>query len=119
MIGTAIDIVSWILVVIGAFFTMVGAFGLVRMPELFTRMHAASVTDTLGAAFLIFAMVLQAGFSLVTVTLIFILLLFVFTTPVVTHALAQAALHEGTPPLLSEDRRRRRAGEAEDVGRRS
>jgi len=118
MIGTAIDVVSWLSMALGAFFTLVGAFGLVRMPELFTRMHAASVTDTLGAGLLILAMILQAGFSLVTLKLIFILILFIFTSPVVTHALAQAALHEGTPPLLREDRRER-AREAADVGRRS
>ena len=117
MIGVAIDVVSWLLMALGAFFTLVGAFGLVRMPELFTRMHAASVTDTLGAGFLILAMILQAGFSLVTLKLIFILVLFFFTGPVVTHALAQAALHEGTPPLLTEDRRGDRANEAADAGR--
>ena len=86
---------------------MVGAFGLVRMPEVFTRMHAASVTDTLGVGFLILGMGLQAGFSLVTLKLLFLLALFFFTGPVVTHALAQACLHEGIEPLLAEDRRGR------------
>ena len=62
---------------------------------------------------------LQAGFSLVTLKLVFILILFFFTGPVVTHALAQAALHEGTPPLLTEDRRDGGGGEAVDLGRRS
>jgi multicomponent Na+:H+ antiporter subunit G len=118
MIGTVIDLVSWVLIALGAFFTLVGAFGVVRMPELFTRMHAASVTDTLGAGFLILAMALQGGLSLVTLKLLFLLILFVFMGPVVTHALAQAALHEGTPPLLTEDRRGERANEAADAGRR-
>jgi multicomponent Na+:H+ antiporter subunit G len=110
MIGTAIDVSSWVLMALGAFFTLVGMFGLVRMPELFTRMHAVSVMETLGAGFLILAMVLQAGFSLVTLKLLFIWLLFLFMGPVVTHALARAALYEGTPPLLVEDRRPRDAG---------
>ena len=79
------------LILLGSFFTVVGALGLVRMPEVFTRMHAASVTDTLGVGFLILGMGLQAGLSLVTLKLFFLmLLLFVFTGPVVTHALAQA-----------------------------
>ena len=86
---------------------VVGAFGLVRMPEVFTRMHAASVTDTLGVGFLILGMGLQAGLSLVTLKLLFLLALFFFTGPVVTHALAQACLHEGIRPMLTEDRRRR------------
>ena len=102
----AVEIASWTLILLGSFFTVVGAFGLVRMPEVFTRMHAASVTDTLGVGFLIFGMSLQAGLSLVTVKLLFLLALFFFTAPVVTHALAQACLHEGIKPLLAEDRRR-------------
>lgn len=101
----AVEIASWGLILLGSFFTIVGAFGLVRMPEVFTRMHAASVTDTLGVGFLILGMGLQAGLGLVTLKLVFLLALFFFTGPVVTHALAQACLHEGIKPLLAEDRR--------------
>lgn len=101
----AIEFASWVLILLGSFFTIVGAFGIVRMPEIFTRMHAASVTDTLGIGFLILGMSLQAGFDLVTLKLVFLLALFFFTGPVVTHALAQACLHEGIKPLLAEDRR--------------
>lgn len=100
-----VEIASWVLILLGAFFTLVGAFGLVRMPEVFSRMHAASVTDTLGIGFLILGMCLQAGFSLITLKLVFLLALFFFTGPVVTHALAQACLHAGIKPMLAEDRR--------------
>lgn len=103
----AVDIASWAFILLGSFFTVVGAFGLVRMPEIFTRMHAASVTDTLGVGFLILGLGLQAGFSLVALKLFFLLVLFFFTGPVVTHALAQACLHENIRPMLSEDRRGR------------
>jgi multicomponent Na+:H+ antiporter subunit G len=99
------DIASWFLIVAGSFFTVVGALGLLRMPEVFTRMHAASVIDTLGVGFLIFGMILQAGFSLVTLKLLILLALFFFAAPVVTHALARACLHERIHPLLAEDRR--------------
>ena len=68
-----VEIASWALILLGSFFTVVGALGLVRMPEVFTRMHAASVTDTLGVGFLILGMGLQAGFSLVTLKLLFLL----------------------------------------------
>jgi multicomponent Na+:H+ antiporter subunit G len=98
-----VEIASWALILLGSFFTIVGALGLVRMPEVFTRMHAASVTDTLGVGFLILGMCLQAGLSLITLKLLFLMLLFVFTVPVVTHALAQACLHEGVEPTLSHD----------------
>jgi len=104
-----IDIASWVLILAGSFFTLVGAFGLVRMPEVYTRMHAASVTDTLGVGLLAFGMMLQAGLSLVTLKLVFMVMLFLFTGPVVTHALAQACQHEKIKPLLTEDRRKRRS----------
>ena len=102
-----VDIVSWLLILAGSFFTLAGAVGMIRMPEVFTRMHAASVIDTLGVGLLIAGMVLQAGLTLVTLKLVFLLCLFAITGPVVTHALAQACLHVGIQPKLSEDRRRR------------
>lgn len=103
--GEIAHIVSWVLIVLGSFFVVVGATGMLRMPDLFTRMHAASVIDTLGAGLLAGGFILQAGFSLVTAKLLFVLLLFFFTGPVAAHALAQAALHSGVEPQLDEDRR--------------
>jgi multicomponent Na+:H+ antiporter subunit G len=102
-----VEIASWVCILLGSFFTIVGTVGLVRFPDVFTRMHAASVTDTLGVGLLILGMGLQAGLSLVTLKLFFLLALFFFTGPVVTHALAQACLHENIRPLLSQDRRGR------------
>ena len=99
----AVDIASWICILSGAFFTVAGALGLVRMPDVFTRMHAAGVTDTAGAGLLILGMMLQAGLGLTALKLLILLALFVFTGPVVTHALAQTCLHEDIKPLLAEE----------------
>jgi multicomponent Na+:H+ antiporter subunit G len=99
--------VSWALIIAGGFFTVVGAAGIVRMPDVYTRMHAASVTDTLGAGLLLLGFMLQAGLSLVLLKLAFLLLLLFFIGPVVTHAVANAALHYGIKPVLAEDRRGR------------
>ena len=107
----AIDIASGVLIAIGSFFVLVGAIGLVRFPDIYTRVHGASVIDTTGAGFMILGLMLQAGWSLVTLKLVFILAIFFFTLPVTAHALAQAALHEGIEPKLSEDRRNRDAGQ--------
>jgi len=102
-----VNAASWVLIVAGSFFTIVGAVGLMRMPDVYTRMHAASVTDTLGAGFLLLGFMVQAGLSLVLLKLIFLFLLFFFVSPVATHALANAALHYGIKPILSEDRQGR------------
>jgi multicomponent Na+:H+ antiporter subunit G len=107
VIETMINLASWVLILAGSFFIVVGAIGLVRMPDVYTRMHAASVTDTLGAAFLFAGLMVQAGLSLVALKLGFILVLLFFIGPVATHALAQAALHAAVKPLLAEDRRGR------------
>ena len=97
-----IDVASWVLLLAGGAFCMIGALGLVRMPDFFTRMHAASVTDTLGAGLMLLGLMLQAGFSLVTVKLIVLGLLIFFTSPTATHALAQAALARGLQPVLAQ-----------------
>lgn len=107
MINLALDIVSWALILAGSFFTVAGAIGLVRMPDVYTRMHAASVTDTLGAGLLLAGLMVQAGIGLVSLKLLFILILFFFMGPVATHAVAQAALHAGIRPQLAEDRTKR------------
>ena len=100
--STLIDVASWVLLLAGGAFCMIGALGLVRMPDFFTRMHAASVTDTLGAGLMLLGLMLQAGFSLVTVKLIVLGLLIFFTSPTATHALAQAALARGLQPVLAQ-----------------
>lgn len=97
-------ILSWAFIVAGSFFVLVGSVGLLRMPDVFTRMHAASVIDTVGAGFLIAGMMLQAGATLISLKLLFIFILFFVTSPVATHALAQAALHAGERPELKHDR---------------
>jgi multicomponent Na+:H+ antiporter subunit G len=102
-VSLAITILSWAAILLGSFFTLVGALGLVRMPDIFTRMHAASVTDTAGAGLLVLGMMLQAGVSLTALKLLILFALFFFTGPVVTHALAQTCLHEKIRPLLAED----------------
>jgi multicomponent Na+:H+ antiporter subunit G len=107
VIETMIDLVSWVLILAGSFFIVVGAIGVVRMPDVYTRMHAASVTDTLGAGLLFAGLMVQAGLSLVALKLGFILVLLFFIGPVAAHALAQTALHAAVKPLLSEDRRGR------------
>ena len=99
----AIDLISWALLLAGGGFCMVGGIGLLRMPDFYTRMHAASVTDTLGAVLVLGGLVLQAGFTLVAVKLLMLGLLIFFASPTATHALARAALLRGLRPLLADE----------------
>ncbi len=104
MIETGIAIMSSILLAVGAFFYLVGAIGLIRMPDVFTRMHANGISDTVGAGFMLVGMMLTAGFTLISAKLFIIILIILFTTPIATHALAQAAMHAGIHPMLKSNR---------------
>jgi multicomponent Na+:H+ antiporter subunit G len=98
-----VDVLSWACLVAGGAFCAVGALGLVRMPDFFTRVHAAGVTDTAGAGLMLLGMILQAGFNLIAVKLIMIGLLLLFAGPTATHALAKAARTRGLEPVLAPE----------------
>lgn len=97
----ALDVLSWTLLAAGGFFCVVGGIGLLRMPDFYTRLHAASVTDTLGAGLILLGLILQAGFTLVAAKLVVIGLLIFFTSPAAAHAIARAARGRGLEPLLA------------------
>lgn len=96
--SVALDVLSWIAIVSGLFFMIVGTIGILRMPDLFTRMHAAGMTDTMGAGLLILGMCLQAGFGLVLVRLVLVYVFLMFTSPISSHAISRAALASGVVP---------------------
>ncbi|MDA0340123.1 MAG: monovalent cation/H(+) antiporter subunit G [Proteobacteria bacterium] len=98
-----LDIASGAFLAAGSFLVLVGTIGMLRLPDFFTRLHAAGITDTLGAELLLIGMMLQAGFSLVTVKLILISLFIFFTSPTATHAVANAARTMGLKPALVSD----------------
>jgi multicomponent Na+:H+ antiporter subunit G len=99
-----LDILSWIFLVGGGFLGITGAVGLFRFPDFFTRLHAASVTDTLCAGFIVLGLLLQStGDAMMIFKLVMILLILTYTSPTAAHALAKAALHGGLKPLTGPD----------------
>ena len=99
-----VDIAAWGLLLAGAFFAIVGGVGIVRLPDLFCRMHGAGITDTLGAGLILTGLMLHAGASLITVKLIAVLFFLLTTSPTATHALARSALAQGFAPWSAEGR---------------
>ena len=95
-----IDVLTWLLLVSGAVFSMIGGFGIIRLPEFFSRMHAGGITDTLGAGLIIGGLMLQGGLSLVTVKLFMIIFFLIITSPTACHALAKSALAQEMQPEL-------------------
>jgi multicomponent Na+:H+ antiporter subunit G len=102
-VNLAIHLASWLLLGAGGVFCVIGGVGLIRMPDFYTRVHAASVAETLGAGLILVGLMLQAGLTLVCVKLLIIGLLIFFTSPTATHALTRAALTRGLEPVLAGD----------------
>lgn len=98
-----LDILSWIFLMVGGFLGITGAVGLFRFPDFFTRLHAASVTDTLCVGFIVLGLMLQATSLMMVIKLLLIMLILTYTSPTAAHALARSALHGGMKPVLDGD----------------
>lgn len=98
---SAAEFLSWLCLAGGSVFCIVGGIGMLRMPDLFTRAHAASVIDTLGAGLILLGLLIQAGLTLVAAKLLVIGLLLFFASPTSTHALAKAAMVRGMKPMAT------------------
>lgn len=101
--AAVLDILSWAAIVAGGLLLIVGALGILRFPDVYARMHAAGIIDTLGAGLLLLGLAFQAGFSLIAVKLFLILGFVFFTSPTTTHALARAAMEDSVEPLTVDD----------------
>lgn len=99
----ALDVVSWVCLIGGGFFCIVGGIGLIRMPDFYTRMQAASLTETLGAGLILLGLLIHAGLTLIGAKIVMVGLLIFFTSPTATHALAKAALVRELQPQLSRE----------------
>ena len=101
MTAVLINIIAGVCLLAGSVFCLIGALGLLRMPDFYTRMHAASVIETLGAGLILLGLAILAGFTLVMAKLAMIGILIFFASPTASHALAKAALGDGVKPLLA------------------
>ena len=89
---------------LGLFFLVVAAIGMVRLPDVYTRSHAVSLTDAVGAFFLLTGLAIYQGFSTNTLRILVVLALLYLVNPVISHATVRAALRSGEKPV-AEDRR--------------
>jgi len=103
MMDMILNGLSWFFILFGSAFVLIGAIGVLRLPEVFTRSHAAGMIDTMGAGMILMGLMFQAGgFNLVLVKLVMIGFFLFFTSPVSSHALVRAAMADGAKPLLKE-----------------
>ncbi|CAA6820353.1 MAG: Sodium:proton antiporter [uncultured Sulfurovum sp.] len=95
-----IDLLSDICLLVGGILTLTGAVGLLRFPDFFTRLHAASVTETLAAMLLIIGIMLDTGWTLDSAKLMLLIFIMIIANPTITHALCRAAANGGTTPEM-------------------
>ncbi len=88
--------------VVGLFFVLVAAIGVVRLPDVYARSHAVGLTDSVGAFFLLLGLALYQGFSTNLVKILIVLALLYLLNPVITHATVRAAFRSGLKPWGKE-----------------
>jgi multicomponent Na+:H+ antiporter subunit G len=93
-----VDVVSVVLLLVGVAFLLGGTVGLVRLPDLYTRAHAASKCDSAGAGSILLALALQGGLAFGDLKLVVLMLLVLVSGPTTAHALARASYRTGLAP---------------------
>ncbi len=97
------DILSIIFIVAGLFFLIVAAIGVIRLPDMYSRSHAVSLTDSLGAFLMLVGIALHEGLSINMLKILVVLVLLYILNPVIAHATVRAALRSGLKPLEKEN----------------
>jgi len=106
MLAPILDALSWIFIIAGIVFCLIGGYGIIKLKDFFARLHAASLIDTLGIGLVFVGLILQAGFTLVAAKLVLILIFVFFTSPTATYALARAAINHDVLPEVETDEER-------------
>jgi multicomponent Na+:H+ antiporter subunit G len=96
------EILSMIFIVTGLFFLTVAAIGVIRLPDVFSRAHAISLTDSLGAFLMLIGIALHEGLGTNMFKIFVVLALIYIINPVITHATIRAALRSGLKPWKKE-----------------
>lgn len=96
------DIITFFCLLAGSISMLIGGYGIHKLPDVFARMHAAGMIDTLGLGLIVIGLMLQAGFSLITFKLFLIIVFVLYTSPAVTHALAHACLTNRVEPMVDQ-----------------
>jgi len=90
-----IEALQMLFLFIGTLFFFIGTIGLLRFPDVYTRLHAATKCDTLGLGMILFGVMLYEGATLSSVKMAFIIGFVFLTNPTAAHAIARAAYKHG------------------------
>ena len=79
---TLINLISFIFIFIGSITILIGSLGLLRLPDVFSRIHAVGMIDTAGIGFIIFGLLIYSGFSIVSIKLLILGFVLIFTSAI-------------------------------------
>ena len=96
------EILSVLFILSGLFFLVVAAIGIIRLPDVFTRSHAVSLTDSLGAFLLLVGIAMYEGLSINLLKILAVLASLYIQNPVIAHATLRAAIRAGLKPWREE-----------------
>jgi multicomponent Na+:H+ antiporter subunit G len=99
MMDMLLLVLSGLSIAIGVIALLIGSLGLIKLPDVYCRIHAVGMIDTAGSSFIILGMIIHQGFSLVSFKLALIGVFLFFTSPIATHAVAQVAHKTGVKPV--------------------
>jgi multicomponent Na+:H+ antiporter subunit G len=99
MMDMLVLVLSGLSIAIGVTALLIGSLGLIKLPDVYCRIHAVGMIDTAGASFIILGIIIHQGFSLVSFKLALIGVFLFFTSPIATHAVAQVAHKMGVKPV--------------------
>jgi len=99
---TPVEILAALLVAVGTFFGFVATVGIIRLPDLYSRLHAASKSDTLGSVLSLAGIALVLGLRTESMKLVFLLVFLFLTSPTAAHAIARAGKEQDVEPVGDE-----------------
>lgn len=95
------NVISWFLIIMGAFFVITGAIGIMRFPDFYTRLHPAALINSVGAPSILAGIAVQCGFNNITLKIVLLIGILLVTSAVLTHSLAKTAMLQGLKPCGS------------------
>lgn len=96
--SVVLQVIGYAMVMLGLVFMLIGSVGIVRLPDFFSRTHAASKVDTVGVTIVALGVACIEGFSLDGLKVLLVAFFVMLTNPVAAHALARAAIRAGLTP---------------------
>jgi len=103
----AVSFIGDLFIIVGVFFIFTGSLGVLRMPDFFTRLHPAGITDSLGAPLALLGVAIKSGLTLFSGKILLLILFLLITNPTACHALARAALFAGLEPWTKGGRKKK------------